>query len=123
MGMPRSRRSEGRSRGRIAGQEWMRPEPIGHFREPWRRILMSTPALSWKPPMSAVRFGDHVTIGGQAGRVPRADPQTHVTWPIVSGAVPQLAVGHIDRPETGPGLPDSLSRGETVVLTDGEDAV
>jgi tetratricopeptide (TPR) repeat protein len=72
--------------------------------------------------MSAVRFGDHVTIGSQAGRVPRADPQTHVTWPIAAGAVPQLAVGHIDRPETAPGLPDRLSRGETVVLTDVDDA-
>jgi len=64
-----------------------------------------------------------VTTGSQAGRVPRADPQPHVTWPIVSGAVPQLAVGHIDRPETGPGLPDSLSRGETMVLNDGDDAL
>jgi len=71
--------------------------------------------------VSAVRFGDHVTTGSQDGRARRADPRPAVTWPIFSGAVPQLAVGHIDRPETGPGLPDSLSRGETMVLTDGDD--
>src|SRR5258708_22718324 len=70
-----------------------------------------------------LRLGHDGTTGRQLGRVPRADPQPHVTWPIVSGAVPQLAVGHIDRPETGPGLPDSLSRGETMVLNDGDDAL
>src|SRR5258708_28265823 len=70
-----------------------------------------------------LRLGHDGTTGRQLGRVPRAAPQPHVTWPIVSGAVPQLAVGHIDRPETGPGLPDSLSRGETMVLNDGDDAL
>src|SRR5258708_17156 len=67
------------------------------------------------------RFGDHVTTSSQAGRVPDADPQPHVRWPIVCGAVPPLAAGHIDRPESGLGLPDTLAPGETVVLADGDD--
>jgi tetratricopeptide (TPR) repeat protein len=42
-------------------------------------------------------------------------------WPIVSGAVPPLAVGHIDRPESGLRLAYTLAPGETVVLADGAD--
>jgi tetratricopeptide (TPR) repeat protein len=63
-----------------------------------------------------------VTTSSQTGRAPRAYGQPRATWPIVCGAHPQLAVGHVDRPESGPGLPGTLSPGDTVILADADDA-
>ncbi len=65
-------------------------------------------------------FGDHVTTSSRTDGSPRGDAGRQVSWPVVSGAVPPLAVGHIDRPESGLGLPDRLARGETVILADGD---
>lgn len=64
-----------------------------------------------------------MTTSSHSGRVPHADLQPHVTWPIVSGAVPPLAVGHIDRPESGLRLADIQVPGETVILADGADGL
>ena len=84
----------------------------------WRRILMNAPTLSRNHPSIGSRFGDHVTTSSQAGRVPDADPQPHVAWPIISGAVPPQAAGHIDRTESGLSLLDALRPGKTVILSD-----
>jgi len=45
-----------------------------------------------------------------------------VTWPLLSGLIPQLADAHVPRTETGLGLAASLAAGETGVLIPGGDA-
>ena len=76
-----------------------------------------------EPPGLAIGFGDHVTTSSQGGRPARDAPQPGVTWPVVSGTVPQLALGHIDRPETAPDLLRALVPSETVLLADGDDGL
>src|SRR5262249_60111981 len=39
-----------------------------------------------------------------------------VSWPLLSGLIPQLADSHIPRHETGLGLASSLAPGDTAVL-------
>lgn len=85
---------------------------------PGNRILLSAPSVL---EAVAVGFGDHVTTSSPYGRVPHGNPPADVTWPIVSGAVPPLAAGHIDRPESGLDLARSLAPGDTVVLADDDD--
>lgn len=62
-----------------------------------------------------------MTTSSQPGHVP--DPQPHVAWPVVSGVVPPLAAGHIDRPESGLGLAETLAPGATIVLADSDDGM
>jgi len=45
-----------------------------------------------------------------------------VTWPVLSGLMPQLADSYTPRAESGPDLADNLHPGETVVLVTADDA-
>ena len=45
-----------------------------------------------------------------------------VTWPLLSGLIPQLADSHVPRQETGLGLAASLAPGDTAVLIPDEEA-
>ncbi|MBO0818430.1 MAG: Kinesin light chain 2, partial [Actinobacteria bacterium] len=45
-----------------------------------------------------------------------------VTWPLLSGVIPQLADSHIPRHETGLGLAASLAPGDTAVLIPSDEA-
>jgi hypothetical protein len=53
-----------------------------------------------------------------SGRYPEGTPARpeEVTWPLLSGLIPQLADSHVPRQETGLGLAASLAPGDTAVL-------
>src|SRR5260370_9150393 len=58
--------------------------------------------------------------GSQSGVGPaRPGP---VSWPVLSGLIPQLADSHVPRQETGLGLAASLAPGDTAVLIPAEEA-
>src|SRR6266700_7937054 len=58
------------------------------------------------------------------GRHPEGAPARpdEVTWPLLSGLIPQLADSHVPRQETGLGLAASLAPGDTAVLIPDEEA-
>ena len=59
-----------------------------------------------------------------SGRYPDGVPARpdEVTWPLLSGLIPQLADSHVPRQETGLGLAASLAPGDTAVLIPAEEA-
>ena len=59
------------------------------------------------------------------GRHPEGAPARpdEVTWPLLSGLIPQLADSHVPRQETGLGLAASLAPGDTAVLIPDEEAI
>ena len=68
-----------------------------------------------------MRVGDQTAM---SGRYPDGAPARteEVTWPLLSGLIPQLADSHVPRQETGLGLAASLAPGDTAVLIPADEA-
>jgi tetratricopeptide (TPR) repeat protein len=62
-----------------------------------------------------MRVGDQTAMSGSYPDGVPARPDK-VTWPLLSGLIPQLADSHVPRQETGLGLASSLAPGDTAVL-------
>src|SRR5215831_2407394 len=62
-----------------------------------------------------MRVGDQTAMSGSYPDGVAARPD-EVTWPLLSGLIPQLADSHVPRQETGLGLAASLVPGDTAVL-------
>src|SRR6266851_954771 len=68
-----------------------------------------------------MRVGDQTAMNGRHPEGVPARPD-EVTWPLLSGLIPQLADSHVPRQETGLGLAASLAPGDTAVLIPDEEA-
>src|SRR5438132_842032 len=68
-----------------------------------------------------MRVGDQTAMNGRPPEGVPARPD-EVTWPLLSGLIPQLADSHVPRQETGLGLAGSLAPGDTAVLIPDEEA-
>src|SRR4029077_14178090 len=68
-----------------------------------------------------MRVGDQTVMSGRYPDGVPARPE-EVTWPLLSGLIPQLADSHVPRQETGLGLAASLAPGDTAVLIPAEEA-
>jgi tetratricopeptide (TPR) repeat protein len=68
-----------------------------------------------------MRVGDQTAMSGRYPDGVPARPE-EVTWPLLSGLIPQLADSHVPRQETGLGLAGSLAPGDTAVLIPADEA-
>src|SRR5690348_2967351 len=68
-----------------------------------------------------MRVGDQTAMSGRYPQSAPARPD-EVTWPLLSGLIPQLADSHVPRQETGLGLAASLAPGDTAVLIPADEA-
>jgi tetratricopeptide (TPR) repeat protein len=68
-----------------------------------------------------MRVGDQTTMSGRYPDGAPARPE-EVTWPLLSGLIPQLADSNIPRQETGLSLAASLVPGDTAVLIPADEA-
>ena len=68
-----------------------------------------------------MRVGDQTAMSGRLPYSAPARPEG-VTWPLLSGVIPQLAESHVPRQETGLGLAASLAPGDTAVLIPDDEA-
>src|SRR5690242_4246850 len=68
-----------------------------------------------------MRVGDQTAM---SGRYPEGVPARpgEVTWPMLSGLIPQLADSYVPRQETGLGLAATLAPGDTAVLIPADQA-
>src|SRR5690349_3831263 len=68
-----------------------------------------------------MRVGDQTAM---SGRYPEGVPARpgEVTWPMLSGLIPQLADSYVPRQETGLGLAATLAPGDTAVLIPADEA-
>jgi len=68
-----------------------------------------------------MRVGDQTAMNGRyPGGVPARPGE--VTWPLLSGLIPQLADSYVPRQETGLGLAATLAPGDTAVLIPADEA-
>jgi len=68
-----------------------------------------------------MRVGDQTVMNGRHPDAVPARPGD-VTWPLLSGLIPQLADAHVARQETGLGLAAGLAPGDTAVLIPDDEA-
>src|SRR5262245_29181086 len=61
-------------------------------------------------------------MSSSQGNAAQARPE-RVTWPLLSGLIPQLVDAHVPRQETGLGLAASLAPGDKALLVPAANAV
>ncbi len=77
--------------------------------------------MTRESPALPTRVGDQTQMSGSQSGVGPARPGP-VSWPVLSGLIPQLADSHVPRHETGLGLAASLAPGDTAVLIPSDEA-